>query len=128
MKDKIKKSYAQGLTSRSIVLPRPFLNKFKISDKVKISLHKDHILITKAFDNDFWMMGIEYKSIIDENNNYFRRLTTLSSGSQSVTIPKEFLKELYIKDDDFLKISSLGDEGITLSKAKKEDVFKNESL
>ncbi len=123
MSFKIKKSYAQGLTSRSIILPRSFLNKYEITNKVKITLCKGYILITKAYANDFWKMGMEYKSIIDENGNYYRGLTTLTSGSQSVTIPKLMLAELFIKDEDFIKISSLSEDGIRLSKAKKEDLF-----
>lgn len=119
---KIKKSYAQGLTSRSIILPKPFLTKYEITDKVKISLCKDHILISKGYDNDFWVMGMAYKSVIDNNNNYYRHLTMLSSGCQSITIPKDFLNNLDIKDDDFIKITCVMN-GISISKAKKEDVF-----
>jgi len=123
MSYKVKKSYAQGLTSRSIILPRTFLKKYEITDKVKITLKKGYILITKAHGSDFFQMGIEFKSVIDEKGNYYRGLTTLTSGCQSVTIPKLMLSKLYIKDDDYIKISSLSEEGIQLSKAKKEDLF-----
>ncbi len=125
MSYKIKKSYGQGLTSRSIILPRSFLAKYEITDKVKITLCEDYIAIKKAYDNDFWKMGMAYKSVIDENGNYYRHLTTLTSGSQSVTIPKHMLTKLGISNEDWIKISCI--DGLSIRKAKHEEVLPNES-
>lgn len=111
----LKQTYAQGLTSRSLVVPKSYLKKLDIEDKVKISLVDSTIVITKAKSSDF---GI-YKSVIDEDGHYFRYLTKYGV-SKAVTIPKQFLKSIGVNNEDWVKLN-ITDNNITITKAVLND-------